>query len=763
MAAPGSSDAKKLVESSISVLQARPWSVVDAGRAIVFEVPTEPTPLFAFIHGSAGYEPGVSVWRGERAAAHAQAAETMATGAAPDFESLDILSLSFQRLSSIPPQFRKLLLESGLQFTRDDLAPTIYVKRPGRQPRPPNATERKTLLYVLNALRVAQSRSELRKVRSTPARLILTATGSARNPTVEVSIDVRDPGAMPAPESVVAVPEDLAAWPRLDEGWVVGWPEIPTTVEGDDRSVSLLVVGERDSGRAVGMSPVFGRDLAEAAKELFRIFAGKSTRSHRALPRSIVFLDQRLFDAVAPSLAAIGVGCSMAASDPLVDHLLDGFLERLESSWPEPDDESVPAPGDLEAWKRVDREFMERLAGEITRSDWGSAEAIATYFGSADAGRTLLRKYIDWSVIGAFREWVAVDYRRTERGPTVLERLLRSSVPGALRRAANAHRSAVPSIWRVDAVEPGATITMTDLIAGTRRTVHDRELSKCVRPGMGFPCRVLEFGDFYFPTTYGPPLSAIQLPRALDFLERTGLELSTEGLRRNPELLGRLWQWADGEGARLLERPTVTNTDGDPLELRRAVFRIEDPASFREALAARKGIDSDPEKDVYVWYRRNAKTSSSPGTTTVLGRLQIVGDRVVVEVNSRNRLAKARKWLEAMPKVRFETMQMVPLDNPESTALDDRLPDAEPLVPTPDLIAGLQEYLEDYYLRWLDAPIPALGGQTPRDAVKTEAGRRAVRRMILMMSDPSGVPGVSAPRDMLFRQLGLDRTESPGT
>lgn len=39
-------------------------------------------------------------------------------------------------------------------------------------------------------------------------------------------------------------------------------------------------------------------------------------------------------------------------------------------------------------------------------------------------------------------------------------------------------------------------------------------------------------------------------------------------------------------------------------------------------------------------------------------------------------------------------------------------------------------YLRDYYVRWLDEPIPALGNKTPRKAVKTKKGRAQVTALL---------------------------------
>jgi hypothetical protein len=40
------------------------------------------------------------------------------------------------------------------------------------------------------------------------------------------------------------------------------------------------------------------------------------------------------------------------------------------------------------------------------------------------------------------------------------------------------------------------------------------------------------------------------------------------------------------------------------------------------------------------------------------------------------------------------------------------------------------EALERHYAKWLDMSLPALGGKTPREATKTDAGRREVAMLL---------------------------------
>ncbi|HEX9898125.1 MAG TPA: antitoxin Xre/MbcA/ParS toxin-binding domain-containing protein, partial [Candidatus Methylomirabilis sp.] len=52
---------------------------------------------------------------------------------------------------------------------------------------------------------------------------------------------------------------------------------------------------------------------------------------------------------------------------------------------------------------------------------------------------------------------------------------------------------------------------------------------------------------------------------------------------------------------------------------------------------------------------------------------------------------------------------------------------------TPEMNRLLREYKERHYADWTDHPLPALAGQTPREAVRTRRGREAVYALLKEM------------------------------
>jgi len=52
--------------------------------------------------------------------------------------------------------------------------------------------------------------------------------------------------------------------------------------------------------------------------------------------------------------------------------------------------------------------------------------------------------------------------------------------------------------------------------------------------------------------------------------------------------------------------------------------------------------------------------------------------------------------------------------------------ESEGKIPGEELDAAMGRFLEDHYRDWPDTKLPALGGKTPREAVRTAKGRKQV-------------------------------------
>ena len=87
--------------------------------------------------------------------------------------------------------------------------------------------------------------------------------------------------------------------------------------------------------------------------------------------------------------------------------------------------------------------------------------------------------------------------------------------------------------------------------------------------------------------------------------------------------------------------------------------------------------------------------------------------------------------------------------------MDERISQSQPIKITPELAASLQNMIDKQYMEWIDTALPVLGGKTPRQACRTDAGRQQVTMLIRTMPDPIGQASVQVPRQAILRELGL--------
>ncbi|MFO7947559.1 MAG: antitoxin Xre/MbcA/ParS toxin-binding domain-containing protein, partial [Armatimonadota bacterium] len=156
-------------------------------------------------------------------------------------------------------------------------------------------------------------------------------------------------------------------------------------------------------------------------------------------------------------------------------------------------------------------------------------------------------------------------------------------------------------------------------------------------------------------------------------------------------------------------------------------------------------------------FRQQEQDAGLPGEMLSLGRLEFLDDELVLQVNSAQRLQAARRWLEAIPQVECLGVTTRRLDASD-IPMDDRMGPEEPSEVTPEMASQLEQYLHRHYISWLDTPLAALDGKTPREACDTEAGRRKVAMLIRTIPAPEGNAGVQVevPRREMLQQLGLE-------
>ncbi|NNG01252.1 MAG: DUF2384 domain-containing protein [Desulfobacteraceae bacterium] len=234
----------------------------------------------------------------------------------------------------------------------------------------------------------------------------------------------------------------------------------------------------------------------------------------------------------------------------------------------------------------------------------------------------------------------------------------------------------------------------------------------------------------------------------------------------------------------VMQPPEMVNTDGDPMEFQTLRYDIDDAETAFEklcSLADASETCEDLRKDAVLddhgrvveaeipWLRAGYKKVAGP-ENTVMGRLMIKGNTLEVEVNSNARAesitAEIRKRMGSSARhTGTETRtanEMWPTDTDGVRNGSMLPPEQHELMASPEVRKHLVRIFGDHWKGWMNEKIPALGGKTPRQAVKTADGRESVEALLLDARrdiEQNGLQEIfeQDPIEQVRRKLGLDR------
>ena len=749
---------RETLEAALAFHRLRLWTEFEDEDCYAIIVPGEEHPFVACILGQSGIEYGLNLVRGPGAAATMRELFSPSVSEREAFERIPILSFTMMRLAEIPPQRRKFLKKAKFECRRETLVPFFIAKNPGHRMRDPDAGETKKLLYVLKAILKAHALGMLVPHSILAGDDVPTLVVSGDDP---LDPDVREelralaggPATPAAPVALAGQPPGLDELPRLDARWFIAFPVMPVQVGQDDRTTRSVLVVDGETGLVIALELLLGGDVGEAARLLFKVFEGGDSGALRGLPSEIVFTSRELFDATAPALAGLDVKTVYDPIVPAIEEIVDSLRGHLMS--PAGVDE-IPAPDDLADWKAVDNFFIRHSLEELDATGWNLERAAIRYFGDGRYSGYVPDEHRDFAMLCA-QEWMVQDYRPTKRSKTVAEKMLVGRLSEAVRRVLEARLAAHPSIYKVEKIDRGLSLTCTDILLGGTVEVFDRGLAESGQEEVCLPMRVFRVGEFHFASPVGPPMTMHETTDAIECLVDKGLKLDREGLKAGVNLFGRLWGHLAER--RLAPPPRMVNFDGEDIIFYTATYKVTGEREARKALAARPDVEQD-EDDPNDYRFSGTPLKPQPGMETVsLGRLLFVGDELLHEVNSAGRLDSARAWLDSVPGIKFVKVASRPIEQAlaEDVPLDDRLGRSDPEL-TPEIATYLEEHLRKYYFEWLDTPVPMFGGKTPREMAKTKAGRARVAAHIRGFPRGSDQIDMPVPVDEMLRELGIDGT-----
>lgn len=762
----------KVLKAAHEFNKRRLWKRFTNNDCFGVRIPDQEETMLGVVLGHAGEEYGLSIFQGPCAAA-SFAALIDSDGLGDDvLDEIDMLSFTMVMFGELPPEDQALVHKAGMHPRYDEQVPYFLAKAPGMQARFPNESELKLLLLILRGAIEADKKKLLKPAGLEDEEGICILNISSEPAAVRVSVTRERLQHQEGFKTIPLLSEEfnLTGLPRLNSTWLIGMPTIPAGIQDDERIMQMLLVVDEASEYVFQAKFVLGGDLREAAEIVMETFEGNGLGNPKGLPQKIIFSSGKLFDAMMPKLKPAGVECAYEPVIPKLQKITADFMAHFNMDFPlfsesmeEPSGMKckIPVPDDLKAWKEADLRLVRKFAKYFEQEDrlW-SSNAIVQYFADDDL-EYYIQEHAQRGIIPAYTAWGILDYRPRKSSKTQAEKMLKKGLPEAEAILLRARMETCPTLYRVVSHDPKTgTVDLEDVLLGGAVTVHDQLMSENIENNLFLAARVFPAGFFHFIEMAGPPLGAGMGMEAVEYLQECGMEFTPQGMRQDAHMFGWLWGWID-EWQEERKSTRLSNTDGDELLWHTASFSVVDPEQVRSILMQRDDVDYDEEADELVWGKDAGPRSAMPGGRVTLGRLEFVGDELVLTVNSVRRFKNGRKLLEKLPGVVFQDVQTKRWNEAdEDQPLDERICEPEPVEMTPELVAGLQENMNKYYMQWIDTPLPVLKGATPRQACRTEAGRQQVIRLIRTMPDPMGQVPVQVPREAMLRELGLEKESS---
>ena len=285
-----------------------------------------------------------------------------------------------------------------------------------------------------------------------------------------------------------------------------------------------------------------------------------------------------------------------------------------------------------------------------------------------------------------------------------------------------------PSLYQVNAVTPQVSVEVIDVRRGETFVVSERLGTASIHPGDYLYARVIRVGAIH---QFIGEIVAVPLAHRASLLE--ALDRGTP------------WDLANWLGG-LFARPHIVNTEHEEIVLCRAVLRLSTGSWPDVFLKLDETFGVSPD---HHW----SETVEVNGESKVRSFLSLEEDSIVLISNSLERFTRTLERLaNDVPELEVHTREVPYIHDTETTPV-------LPPTPHPALAAALAEFVAAKEIEWLDQPVPALSGLTPREAAGDPTRREDLVALLNEFNRRGPAPAGAATFnvDRLRRELGLSK------
>jgi hypothetical protein len=313
------------------------------------------------------------------------------------------------------------------------------------------------------------------------------------------------------------------------------------------------------------------------------------------------------------------------------------------------------------------------------------------------------------------------------------------------------------SLYEVSNVKLGESMVLKDLV-GDRElvTVFEKSATRSLKQWDRIAVRVIAEGDTHVISGALLAFSAEAveflfegLRAAMKLKGNAPLQLTTRQLMDCAPVFTSAWLFTTLPNAMSSGIPELCNSDGDDMMFHDLRFRLAPGVLQKEIAACLDDVKGFVPEGPRFWNWLALRNTPKKGSgmmldtemtgRTVLGTLELKGKSLLVQVNSAARAEKIGALvIEATgkrlkrPLTAIRTVEQVMSEERAETSLEgaDEIP--------PHIEKQItHDYMDKHYRETLNAPLPALDGKSPRQAVRSAAGREKLVDWLKLLENRS--------------------------
>jgi len=321
--------------------------------------------------------------------------------------------------------------------------------------------------------------------------------------------------------------------------------------------------------------------------------------------------------------------------------------------------------------------------------------------------------------------------------------------------------SAVISLYEVQEVFPNEGLLLKDLLEDGEYQVREKKATEALCRWDIFAARLLNLDDKFlmsgcvYPFPRHQKESTIRsLVSAFNKCKKTHPEASLTQVRK---IAGKTFNDLWLQNARHRRPPILVTTDREPFVFSEALFEIKERKAVIEALRRVPGFQKNA-RNGFDWLK-----GADVDGATVLGHVEIEGKSLILRTNSQERLERGKglilKGLKDLASHRVDSFQ----DPYQLLAENKDVPEPESTIPIEVRQGVYDRFMRRHMEKWIGEEIPALGGKTPLECVKTGKGRKLVTELLKSFENTEerkrkrGEPSYDLAWE--WQRLGLARPE----